>query len=141
MIDALIAGTVYGKPQERTGKNGRPFVTCKLRAADGAGESHFINAVCFSDDACAALLALSDGESVALAGTLTPKPWADKTGAPRVGLDLLAHAVLSAYNVGPAKFSQPPSPPVRSWFSAFPRPSRTRESAWRARQTQAQQGP
>ncbi|WP_024539630.1 single stranded DNA-binding domain-containing protein [Comamonas badia] len=122
MIDALIAGTVYGKPQERTGKNGRPFVTCKLRAADGAGESHFINAVCFSPEPCAALLALSDGESVALSGTLTPKPWADKTGAPRVGLDLLAHAVLSAYNVSRK----------RKAAQATDKPQRPRDEAWQA---------
>ena len=36
MIDALILGRLYGKPQQRTGKTGQPYVTAKLRAADDA---------------------------------------------------------------------------------------------------------
>lgn len=31
-IDALIQGSIVGKPQQRTGKSGRPFTTCKVRA-------------------------------------------------------------------------------------------------------------
>ena len=99
MIDCLVSGRLYGTPQERTSKAGKPFATCKVRAADGAGEAQFINCVCFDADACRALLALADGDSVALAGSLTPKAWTDKEGAPRVGLDLLVHRVTTAYHV------------------------------------------
>ena len=30
MIDALISGRIFGKPVERTSKNGAPFATGKL---------------------------------------------------------------------------------------------------------------
>ena len=99
MIDGLIAGKVYGKPVERTSKAGQPFAVAKVRAAAGDGESLFVNAIAFDAGACAALLALNDGDSVSLAGTLTPKVWTDKDGNARPALDMVAHQVLSAYHV------------------------------------------
>ena len=99
MIDGLIAGKVYGKPLERTSKAGKPFAVAKVRAAAGDGESLFVNAIAFDAGACAALLALSDGDSVSLAGALTPKVWTDKDGNARPALDMVVHQVLSAYHV------------------------------------------
>ncbi|SOY48372.1 single-stranded DNA-binding protein [Cupriavidus taiwanensis] len=99
MIDGLIGGKVFGKPGERTGQSGKRFVTAKVRAAGGDGESLFVNVIAFSDSARAALLALDDGDSVALSGSLTPKVWTDKNGETRPALDMVAHAVLTAYHV------------------------------------------
>ncbi|CAG4911615.1 single-stranded DNA-binding protein [Paraburkholderia saeva] len=99
MIDGLIGGKVYGKPAERTGQSGKVFVTAKVRAASGDGESLFVNVIAFDDTAKAALLGLDDGDSVALAGTLTPKVWTDKNGEARPALDMVAHCVLTAYHV------------------------------------------
>lgn len=46
------------------------------------------------------LLALGDGDSLALAGSLSPKAWTDKaTGEPRAGLDMQVHQVLSIYQL------------------------------------------
>ncbi|HDR9512058.1 hypothetical protein C5615_37575 [Burkholderia cepacia] len=99
MIDGLIAGKLYGKPVERMGASGRPFVTAKVRAAVNDGEALFVNVIAFSDDAKAAMLALDDGDSVTLAGTLTPKVWTDRNGNAQPALDMVAHAVLTAYHV------------------------------------------
>ena len=99
MIDALIAGRIYGKPTERTSKTGKPFAIAKVRAATGEGESMFINVIAFDTAPCTALLALGDGDSVALTGSLTPKTWTDKEGNTRPALDLVAHQVLTTYHV------------------------------------------
>jgi len=99
MIDGLIGGTVYGAPQSRTAQNGSAFVTAKVRAATGDGEALFVNVITFSDSAGTALLALAEGDSVALAGALTPKAWTDKHGEARPALDMVAHSVLTAYHV------------------------------------------
>lgn len=100
MIDALIGGKLYGKPVQRTGSSGKPFVTCKVRTPVGDGlESIFVNVIAFSQDVTAALLALDDGDSVSLSGSLTPKTWTDKNGAARPALDLVAHAAVTAYHV------------------------------------------
>ena len=99
MIDALIAGKLHTRPEQRTGKNGHPFATAKVRAAGGDGESLFVNVIAFDDAAVAALLALDAGDSVALAGSVTPKAWTDRDGQPRPALDMVAHQVLTAYHV------------------------------------------
>jgi single-stranded DNA-binding protein len=99
MIDALIQGRVHGTPQQRTGSSGKPFTTAKARVATRDGDAIFVNVICFSADAQRALLALGDGDSVALSGEMTPKVWTDKEGNARPVVDLLAHAVLTAYHV------------------------------------------
>ena len=100
MIDCLIQGKLFAAPTERTSKAGKPFVTAKMRAAAGDGESLFVNVIAFEQAAVAALLALDAGDSLAVAGSLTPKVWTDKaTGEPRAGLDMQAHQVLSMYQL------------------------------------------
>ena len=99
MIDALIAGRLYGKPQERTSSAGNPFVTAKARVSTRTGESLFVNVIAFDETAVTALLALSDGDAVALAGELTPKAYTSKDGEAKPSLDLLAYSVLTEYHV------------------------------------------
>jgi single-stranded DNA-binding protein len=117
MIEALISGKVYGRPEQRVGNNsGKPFVTAKVRAATSGGETLFVNVLAFDAIAQAALLALLDGDAVSLAGTLTPKVWTDREGQPRPALDLVASRVLTAYQVkrkreAVAGAEQPPRKP------------------------------
>lgn len=99
MIDGLIAGKLYGAPQQRTGKSGKPFALAKVRCAAGDGESLFVNVIAFDGDVCSALMALGDGDSVAMAGALTPKVWTDKQGTARPTLDIVAAQVLTPYHV------------------------------------------
>jgi single-stranded DNA-binding protein len=99
MIDALIAGRLYGHAEERTGQSETAFVTCKVRVATGDGDTIFCNVIAFDDQVRHALLAMDDGDSVTLSGALTPKVWTDKQGNARPALDLIAHAFLTAYHV------------------------------------------
>ncbi len=114
MIDALIAGKVYGQPKKGMGKNGSPYVTAKVRAAGGDGEVLFVNVITFSDTAGQALMALGDGESVSLSGPLTVKVWTDREGVARPGLDMQAHAVLTAYHVRKRRQAAGEEPPADS---------------------------
>ena len=95
MIDALIAGRLYGHAEERSGQANSHFVTCKIRAATDDGDLIFCNVIAFNEQVQRTLLALNDGDSVAISGALTPKTWVDKQGNTRPALDLIAHAVLS----------------------------------------------
>jgi Single-strand binding protein family len=100
LIDALIAGRLYGKASERQAKNGSRFVVCKIRVATAGGEGCvFVSVITFCPPAITALLALSDGDSIALCGELTPRVWTDKEGVAKPAIDLLAHAVLTEYHV------------------------------------------
>lgn len=99
MIDALIGGKLHGKPAQRMGQSGKPFVTAKVRTPLADGDTIFVNVIVFSESTGAALLALEDGDSISLSGTLTPKVWAPANGEPRPTLDMVAHAVLTPYHV------------------------------------------
>ena len=99
MIDALVSGKLFGAAQSRVGRNGSEFVTAKVRVAAGNSEALFVNVIAFSHSAGTALLALADGDSVALAGTLTPKAWVDKQGDAKPALDMTVHAVMTTYAV------------------------------------------
>ena len=99
MIEALITGKLHQRAEERTGKTGRQFVTAKVRTAAGEDAALFVNVVAFSESACAALLALDVGDSLAMAGTLKPSAWIDREGNARPGLDLVAAQVLTLYGL------------------------------------------
>ena len=99
-IDALIQGRVHRTPQARTSANGRRYATATVRTATRDGAAVFVSVIAFSDSAVTALLALEDGDSVALAGELTPKIYTPRDGGePRPSLDLVAHRVLTEYHV------------------------------------------
>ena len=83
-IEALILGKLHEDAKTRTSSTtGRQYVTAKVRVAVSDGESVFVNVIAFSESACTALLALSGGDSLALAGTLKPGAWTDREGNPR----------------------------------------------------------
>src|SRR5580658_1547787 len=73
IIDALIAGRVHGKPAERQTKDHKPFATCVLRVSLRDGGCVFVSVIAFEESAVRALLALSNGDSAALSGELTPQ--------------------------------------------------------------------
>ena len=99
MIDGLIAGKVYGQPQSKNDTNGKPYAFGKVRTATASGDSLFVSVIVFGD-AVRPFMALSDGDAVALAGSLSPKAWADKTtGEPRAALDMQAQQVLTVHQL------------------------------------------
>ena len=99
MIEGLITGTLMGLAEQRQGKNDTSFVLAKVKAQPGEGEPLIVNVIAFAAEACAALLALDEGDTLAVSGTLTPKVWTDKQGNTRPALDLVASQVLSVYQV------------------------------------------
>lgn len=99
MIDALVQGRVFGKPEQRTGQSGKAFTVAKVRTTERSGEALFLSCIAFAPAAQSALLALADGDAVSLAGELSLKVWTDKEGNARPAADLLVHQAMSAYAV------------------------------------------
>ena len=94
-----MSGKFHGTPEERIGKNGAPFLVAKVLAFSSDGENIIVNVIAFQTATCKVLFHLEDGDSLALAGSLTPRVWTDKQGAARLSLDMVAHQVLSAYDI------------------------------------------
>lgn len=100
MIDGLVAGRLMGDASRRVDKSGRTFVVARVLARNRADEEFIVNVIAFDAAPCADLLALADGDAIALAGALTPKVWTDKQGVARPSLDLIAQRVLSGRDSG-----------------------------------------
>jgi single-stranded DNA-binding protein len=99
MIEALLTGKLYGQATQKTARSGNPFTTAKVRVPTTGDETIFCNVIAFSDSAQAALLALGDGDAVALAGTIKPGAWVDREGQARPSLDMTAAQVLTVYHL------------------------------------------
>ena len=98
MIDCLVSGRLHGVPQQRTAKTGRTFTTAKLRVPTGE-DSMFCNVIAFDQGTQDALMTLTAGESVALAGELRVSTWTDKSGTAHPSLDLVASRSLTQYHL------------------------------------------
>jgi single-stranded DNA-binding protein len=99
MIDALIAGKLFGAPQKRTSKNGNDYVTGKMRVPMPDGVAAFVTFIAFRDHVCAALTGLADGSSIAIAGELKVSTYVAKDGTTKPSLDVTAHEVLTPTHV------------------------------------------
>jgi len=107
MIDAVIAGRIRGAVQQRTGANGRLFAFWRLSAVDKNGESVLCACIAFSESVIHTMLALSDGDSLAVSGELAVNQWQDKqTGETRTGLDVTVHQAMTAYHQGRKRKAQ-----------------------------------
>jgi single-stranded DNA-binding protein len=109
MIDALVGGKLFKAAEERRANSGKTFVTANIRAADGEGETVFINVVAFSDQAKAALLALDDGDSVSCSGTLKIGTYEARDGSVKPKVSMVAQNVLTAYQVTRKRKAAAPS--------------------------------
>lgn len=95
MIRALISGELAANPQERTGRNGRPFALARVSVPQGEDGRVFCSVICFQDEAVGRLLQLKAGAAVSLAGALKVGTWQAKDGTTRPALDLVADEVAS----------------------------------------------
>lgn len=96
MINALVMGTLLGEAEAREGKNGTTFVVAKVKAPCAEGETVIVNVIAFDADTCKALMALEDGDALAMSGSITPKVWSDKQGNTRPALDMVVAKLLTA---------------------------------------------
>lgn len=99
MIEALASGKLHGTAKTQTGKNGKPFTTCKVRTPMTNGESVFVNVITFDESVGAGLLALGDGDGVALTGTLSVSTWTNRDGVAKPSIDLVASALLTVHHI------------------------------------------
>ena len=98
MIDALVAGRLMGEASRRVDKTGRGYVVARVLARNRADEEFIVNVIAFDDAPGKALLGLTDGDAVSLAGGLTPKVWTDKQGVVRPSLDMVVARVMSVHD-------------------------------------------
>lgn len=95
MIRALIAGSLFADPLQRTSKTGKPFATARLFVPQGEEGRIFCSAIAFDDLAVKRLLQLKAGASVAMSGVLKVGTWSAKDGTVNPSLDMVADEIAA----------------------------------------------
>jgi single-stranded DNA-binding protein len=93
---ALITGTVFRNPTQRTSKAGKPYTTCTIKAGsdDNTGASDFWSIICFSESGQLELLRLEVGDSVAVRGKLKIETYVANGGQTKISRSIFADAAL-----------------------------------------------
>lgn len=98
MIDALINGKLIRDPQLKTSGSGSLYCQFLLSVPIGEPEPVVISGVAFGDVA-ERIAKLTKGDALAVAGSLKPTEWNDKTtGELKKGLSITAHNSLTVYD-------------------------------------------
>lgn len=92
MIRALIVGELRADPQQRTGKNGKPFALARLSVPMGDQGRVSCSLIVFEAEAVARL---RPGASVAAAGTLKVGTYEGNDGSVRASLDMAADEIAA----------------------------------------------
>lgn len=95
MIRALIVGELRADPQQRTGKNGKPYALARLSVPMADQGRVSCSLIAFEAEAVTRLLQLRAGASVAAAGTLKVGTFDGTDGATRASLDLMADEIAA----------------------------------------------
>ena len=95
MIRALVTGELRADPQQRTGKNGKPFALARLSVPMADQGRVSCSLIAFEAEAVTRLLQLRAGASVAAAGTLKVGTFTGTDGTARPSLDVVADEIAS----------------------------------------------
>ena len=95
MIRALVTGELRADPQQRTGKNGKPYALARLSAPMADHGRVSCSLIAFEAEAVTRLLQLRAGASVAAAGTLKVGTYEGNDGSVRASLDMVADEVAA----------------------------------------------
>ena len=98
MLSVLIAGTVRSTPETKTSAAGKPYTRFRVAVPLEGADPILASVVVFGDAATSAA-ALTTGDSCSIAGTAKPTAWTGKDDETKVGLDVIASAILTAYQV------------------------------------------
>ena len=95
MIRALVTGELRADPQQRMGKNGKPYALARLSVPMGDQGRVSCSVIVFEAEAVTRLLQLRAGASVAAAGALKVGTYDGTDGTVRASLDMVADEIAA----------------------------------------------
>ncbi len=90
----LITGALAKPPQQRTSKNGNPYLTASIRVTAG-NETEWWNVLAFSESGQAEILRLGTGDKLSAQGILKIEIYRGNDGESRISRTIIADAVLA----------------------------------------------
>jgi single-stranded DNA-binding protein len=109
---AIVTGSLFRAPEQRTSKAGKPFVTATIRAKDGE-TTLWWKVVAFSDSTQAELMRLVDGDGVSVQGSFKAEMYTPEGGEPKLSLSIIADRALALRQ--PPKERKAPKEPEASY--------------------------
>jgi single-stranded DNA-binding protein len=92
---ALVTGTIFRPPVQKTAKSGRPFTSCTVKAvSDDSGGGDFWSVLCFSESAQLELLRLEAGDAVSVRGKMKIETYVANDGTTKISRSIFADAAL-----------------------------------------------
>jgi single-stranded DNA-binding protein len=97
----LISGKLFRDPERKMSRAMKPYVAATLR--DGEGDAaQWWKLIVFSETACEDLLALSDGDAIAVSGAFKAEVY-EQSGTTRLSLTCFVDRIISAHRPKKAK--------------------------------------
>jgi single-stranded DNA-binding protein len=91
---AIVTGSMFKAPEQRTSKTGRPYVTATIRAKDGE-VSQWWSVMAFSESAQVELMRLGEGDACTVQGAFKCELYQLEGGETRLSLSIVADHVLA----------------------------------------------
>jgi hypothetical protein len=92
---AIISGSLFKQPIEKTSAAGKPYVLATIVEKIG-DKKRWIKAFIFSESTCAEVRRLGDGDPIAVAGEIDADVYTPQGGEPRVNWTVVVDGVLTA---------------------------------------------
>jgi single-stranded DNA-binding protein len=86
---AIVTGSLFKAPEQRTSKTGRPYVTATIRTKDGEA-SQWWRVTVFSESAQAELMRLGEGDACSVQGSFKAELYPPEGTPPKVSLSIIA---------------------------------------------------
>jgi single-stranded DNA-binding protein len=121
---ALVSGSLFRAPEQRTSKTGKPYVTATLKVKDGE-TSQWWRVTAFSESAQPALMRLDEGDSLSVQGSFRAELYTPDGGETKLSLLIVADKVLALRQTPKersAKPTQQRDAPYRGGAAAFDDP-------------------
>jgi single-stranded DNA-binding protein len=91
---AIVTGSLFRAPEQRTSKAGKPFVTATIRAKDGEA-SQWWRVTVFSESAQVELMRLGEGDACSVQGAFKAELYPPEGTPPKISLSIVADHVLA----------------------------------------------
>jgi single-stranded DNA-binding protein len=113
---ALVTGTLFRAPEQRTSKANKLYVTATLKAKDGDAFQYW-RVTAFTESVQKELTRLTDGDALSVQGAFKAETY-EKDGATRLSLSVIADHFLPLRQ--PRKPREPDTPRERCAADATP---------------------
>jgi single-stranded DNA-binding protein len=91
----LITGALWRKPELRRARNGKAFVTAKIRMSDNDGNYSYWAINAFDEGAAQSLLSCDEGDLIAARGALRQEVYTPEGKPPRINATCTATGILN----------------------------------------------